>query len=180
MNTSKTLKLRGGAAMLAVAVALLLSACGSSSKPSATASNASAASSSATVATTSGSAGTYLTGSGGRAIYLWVADGKNMSACSGACAQVWPPVTASGTPTVAGAAKSADVGTITRSDGAKQVTYHGHPLYYYVPDSAAGSTTGQGSDDFGAKWWLVAPSGSAITSGQPVSQTTAGSTGGGW
>ena len=53
-----------------------------------------------------------------------------------------------------------DLGTITRSDGTKQVTYNGHPLYYFVGDSGPGQTTGQGSDNFGAKWWLVAPAGS--------------------
>jgi hypothetical protein len=51
------------------------------------------------------------------------------------------------------------------------VTYKGHPLYYFVADKTAGSTSGQGSDGFGAKWWLVAPSGSAIT-------TSSGSSGG--
>jgi predicted lipoprotein with Yx(FWY)xxD motif len=50
-----------------------------------------------------------------------------------------------------------------RADGTEQVTYDGHPLYYFIADGSAGSTTGQGNDGFGAKWWLVAPSGSAIT-----------------
>jgi hypothetical protein len=59
---------------------------------------------------------------------------------------------------------SADLGTITRSDGKKQVTYKGHPLYYYAADSSPGQTSGQGLNQFGAKWWLVAPSGTAITS----------------
>ncbi len=70
---------------------------------------------------------------------------------------------ATGTLTAAGSAKASDLGTITRSDGTKQVTYDGHPLYYFVGDSAAGQTNGQGSDNFGAKWWLVAPSGAEIT-----------------
>ncbi|MBV9414374.1 MAG: hypothetical protein JO363_05295, partial [Solirubrobacterales bacterium] len=41
-------------------------------------------------------------------------------------------------------------------------TFHGHPLYYYVGDAAAGSTTGQGLNQFGAKWYLVAPNGSRL------------------
>src|SRR5207253_10800819 len=65
--------------------------------------------------------------------------------------------------TAAGGAKASDLGTITRSDGTKQVTYDGHPLYYFVGDSAAGQANGQGSDNFGAKWWLVASSGAKIT-----------------
>lgn len=181
MNISRTLKLRGGAAALAGA-ALLLSACGSSSKSDATAATVRPASSApalTTIATAHGSMGTYLTGAGGRAIYLWVADSKNQSVCSGACAQVWPPVLASSAPKAGGSAKSSELGTIARSDGSKQVTYGGHPLYYYVTDTSAGMASGQGSDSFGAKWWLVAPDGSAITSGHSANQTMS-SAGGGW
>ena len=87
-----------------------------------------------------------------------------MSACSGACAAAWPAVPAKGKVTVSGSAKASDLGTITRSDGTKQVTYDGHPLYYFAGDSGPGQTSGQGSDGFGAKWWLVAPSGTQITS----------------
>src|SRR6202042_1288036 len=72
-------------------------------------------------------------------------------------------VQASGTVTAAGSAKSSDLGTITRSDGTKQVTYDGHPLYYFAGDSGAGQANGQGSDNFGAKWWLVASTGAEIT-----------------
>jgi hypothetical protein len=73
-------------------------------------------------------------------------------------------VPAKGKVTVSGSAKASDLGTITRSDGTKQVTYDGHPLYYFAGDSGPGQTSGQGSDGFGAKWWLVAPSGTQITS----------------
>lgn len=188
MTIPRTLKPPGVAAAL-VCGALLVSACGSSSSTSSTASVASnsgsyghsgsgSSASASSIAATKGSKGTYLTGSGGRAIYLWVADSKNQSACSGSCAKVWPPVTASGTPSATGGAMSADLGTITRSDGTKQVTYAGHPLYYYVSDTSAGSTTGDASNSFGAKWWLVAPGGAAITSSQPASQSSSG--GGGW
>jgi hypothetical protein len=65
--------------------------------------------------------------------------------------------------TAADGAKAADLGTITRSDGSKQVTYLGHPLYYFAGDSGPGQTNGQGSNGFGAKWWLVAPAGTKIT-----------------
>jgi predicted lipoprotein with Yx(FWY)xxD motif len=151
--------------------ALLATACGAAAaSPSAPASSAPAAGSSAsapatgTVITThAGSAGAFLTNGSGRAVYLWAKDGMNMSACSGACAAAWPPVPATGTLTATGGAKASDLGTITRSDGTKQVTYDGHPLYYFVGDSAAGQTNGQGSDNFGAKWWLVGSSGAEIT-----------------
>ena len=76
---------------------------------------------------------------------------------------------------------SADLGTITRSDGTKQVTYKGHPLYYYISDTKAGQTTGQGSNNFGALWWLVSPSGAAITkSVSGGSSSSSSSSGGGY
>jgi predicted lipoprotein with Yx(FWY)xxD motif len=149
--------------------ALALAACGSSGTSAATtggqAKVGSGSNSSAglTVTTRKGADGTYLTDSKGMTLYLWVADGMNSSTCSGSCASAWPPATTGGKPVAAGAAKSADLGTIKRSDGTEQVTYDGHPLYYFAGDSGPGKITGQGSDGFGAKWWLVAPSGSAIT-----------------
>jgi predicted lipoprotein with Yx(FWY)xxD motif len=154
-----------------LASALLATACGSAAaSPSAPASSAAPAGSSASastngtvITTKSGSTGAFLTNASGRAVYLWAKDGMNMSACSGACAAAWPPVPATGQLTAAGGAKASDLGTITRSDGTKQVTYDGHALYYFAGDSAAGQTNGQGSDSFGAPWWLVAPTGAKIT-----------------
>jgi predicted lipoprotein with Yx(FWY)xxD motif len=122
--------------------------------------------STATVITTSsGQDGTFLTDGAGRALYLWAADGLNQSKCLGACAAAWPALPAAGTPSVSGGASAADIGTITRSDGGKQVTYHGHALYYFSGDTGAGQVKGQGSDAFGAAWWLVAPDGTKITAG---------------
>jgi hypothetical protein len=108
---------------------------------------------------------------------MWAKDTGNTSQCTGACASEWPPVTASGTVTAGGSATSSDLGTITRSDGTKQVTYDGHPLYYYAGDSAAGQASGQGSDNFGAKWWLVSPAGATVTA--TVTSFTASSSSGG-
>ena len=54
------------------------------------------------------------------------------------------------------------LGTSKRSDGTEEVTYAGHPLYYYAGDTAAGQTTGQGSAAFGAPWWVVTPGGRAL------------------
>ena len=166
-----------------LASALLAAACSSaaaSSPSSAPASSAPAAGSSASASTTgtvitthAGSAGAFLTDGSGRAVYLWAKDGMNMSACSGACAAAWPPVPATGKLTATGGAKASDLGTITRSDGTKQATYDGHPLYYFVGDSAAGQTNGQGSDNFGAKWWLVATSGAKITAADTAAAAAA-------
>jgi predicted lipoprotein with Yx(FWY)xxD motif len=160
----------------AVGVAVLVAACASGSSSSSTgaaassspagasaSSSAASGSGSTVIKTASSSAGEFLTDGSGRAVYLWVKDTGGTSACSGACAGAWPPVTAAGTATASGSAKASDLGTITRSDGTKQVTYDGHPLYYFSGDSGPGTATGQGSDSFGAKWWLVAPSGSDVT-----------------
>jgi len=115
------------------------------------------------IKTGSGSAGTFLIDGAGHTLYLWAADTGATSTCSGACAGAWPPVPATGTVSASGGALASDLSTITRSDGSKQVAYKGHPLYYFSGDSGTGQTNGQGSNAFGAKWWLVAPSGSAIT-----------------
>jgi len=151
-----------------VAAGLLAAACGSAAGSTAAgqapAGTSAAGSTTATVIEShAGSAESFLTNGSGRAVYLWAADSMNKSACSGACAGAWPPVTTTGKVSVAGGAKAADLGTITRSDGSKQVTYSGHPLYYFAGDSGPGQTNGQGSDSFGATWWLIAPGGAKIT-----------------
>jgi predicted lipoprotein with Yx(FWY)xxD motif len=97
-----------------------------------------------------------------RTVYLFAADKGPTSTCSGGCAEVWPPLTTSGSPKATGGAHSADLGTITRSDGTKQVTYKGHPLYYYVGDPKSGDTSGQGISSFGAAWYVLSPSGNEV------------------
>jgi predicted lipoprotein with Yx(FWY)xxD motif len=140
--------------------ALLVAACGGSAQTTA---KQPASPSGGLKISTSGKG--YLTDGSGRALYLWVADKGSKSVCSGECAVDWPPLTTKGTPSAGGGVKAGELGTSARADGAKQVTYNGHPLYYFEGDSGPGTTTGQGSPQFGAKWWLVAPNGAAITSG---------------
>jgi len=137
-----------------------------------------------TIMTKSGSAGTYLTDGSGRSVYLWVKDPMGKSVCDGACAGAWPPVTTTGSVTASGSAMASALSTFTRSDGTKQVLYDGHALYYFVGDTSPGATKGQGLNGFGAKWWLVAPSGSGITSasagGGASPSAPASSKAGGW
>jgi predicted lipoprotein with Yx(FWY)xxD motif len=164
-------------AALAVAAALVLAACGGSSsssssgssstpsygaaKPSTSnTSNSSAATS--LVGTKTSSLGTFLVDGNGRTLYLWDADHGSKSACSGACAQAWPPVTATGTPKASGAVKASLLGTTKRADGSSEVTYAGHPLYTFAGDTQAGQTSGEGSNGFGAPWWVVTPAGKAL------------------
>jgi predicted lipoprotein with Yx(FWY)xxD motif len=152
-------------AALALASALVLAACGGSSSSSSTSTTTTATSSprpASLVATKTTSLGTFLVDAKGRALYLWDADHGSKSACSGACAQAWPPLTTSTTPKASGAAKASLLGTTTRSDGSREVTYAGHPLYYFEGDTMPGQTTGQGNDGFGSPWWVVSPAGTAI------------------
>ena len=119
--------------------------------------------STATVDVRTSNGSSFLTDSSGRALYLWTPDTKTTSLCSGACAAAWPPLTVTAAPTAGIGATASDLGTISRSDGTKQVTYAGHPLYYFSGDMAAGQTNGEGNNGFGAPWYLVAPSGQQIT-----------------
>jgi predicted lipoprotein with Yx(FWY)xxD motif len=146
----------------AVCAAALLAGCGGGSSASGTGS-APRAPGSVTIKTVTGRDGTYLADGSGRVVYMWLGDDASKSNCSGQCADGWPPVLTRTAPRAAGGARSANLGTIPRSDGGRQVTYKGHPLYYFVVDTGPGTTKGQGSDSFGARWWLVAPSGAAIT-----------------
>jgi predicted lipoprotein with Yx(FWY)xxD motif len=95
-------------------------------------------------------------------VYMFEGDKGAASSCTGACASVWPPVTTSGAPTASGAANSSDLGTITRSDGTTQVTYKGHPLYFFAKDKDAGDSYGQGVHGFGSDWYVIAPTGSKV------------------
>ncbi|WP_431682180.1 COG4315 family predicted lipoprotein [Kitasatospora sp. KL5] len=106
--------------------------------------------------------GRILTDSQGRTLYLFEKDSPTMSACDGACAVAWPPLTTTGTPQPGPGVSAADLGTITRADHRTEVTYHGHPLYYYVGDHNPGDTNGEGSTAFGAGWYVLDPSGNKI------------------
>ena len=183
MATSMSSRARLGspAALLAV-TAIVIAGCGSSSSKSSSAAAAAPSSTAASgsggrvaISTTKGSAGTYLTGASGRAVYLWVADTGGRSNCSGQCAKYWPPLLTTAAPTASGGASVKDLGMITRSNGAQQVTYKGHPLYYFIGDKGPGTHHGQGNSAFGAKWWLLAPSGTAITAKSASNSSSSGS-----
>jgi len=165
-------------AMAVAAAALALAGCGSSygSSSNNPSSSPSSGAGPQTIATSSGSMGTFLIADQSRSVYLWEGDHGMASSCTSACASVWPPVTTTGTPKAGSGVSAADLGTIHRSDGTTQVTYKGHPLYYYSQDTSKGQTNGEGSNGFGARWWLVSPAGTAIMGGgsSPSSSPTGG------
>ena len=106
--------------------------------------------------------GTVLTDGSGRTVYLFVADKGTASVCYTTCAQYWPPVLTTGTPQAGTGATSSLLGTTARTDGTTQVTYNGHPLYYFVSDKQTGDVTGQAVNAFGGPWYVVSPAGMQI------------------
>jgi predicted lipoprotein with Yx(FWY)xxD motif len=102
--------------------------------------------------------GKVLADGSGMTLYVFLADSGGKSACSGSCATNWPPLTGA-KPKVGAGLDDSDFGSITRSDGAKQVTFYGRPLYYFAGDSAAGQANGQG---IGGKWYVVGTDGKPI------------------
>ena len=115
-----------------------------------------------TVSTAKTHLGKVIVNGRGLTLYLFEKDRRGKSMCSGACATYWPPLITHGKPMAAGGARQSLLGTIKRSNGARQVTYAGHPLYYYAPDRARGQITGQALNQFGAPWYALAPSGTEI------------------
>ena len=144
-------------------VALVVAGCGGGGNQ-ATAASAPSGDASHTISVSdNGDLGKVLVDSNGRTLYLFQKDTGPMSTCSGACATEWPPATTTGKATAGSGLTGSKVGTTKRSDGTKQVTYNGHPLYTYAGDNKAGDTNGQGLNFFGGKWYAVSSSGSTVT-----------------
>jgi predicted lipoprotein with Yx(FWY)xxD motif len=109
--------------------------------------------------------GRILVDSNGITLYDFVKDKRGVSACYGACAALWPPLTTKGKPHAGRGVRAALLGTTKRKDGTLEVTYNHHPLYYFVTDRKPGQTTGQGVNQFGAPWWVLSPAGKEIHRG---------------
>jgi predicted lipoprotein with Yx(FWY)xxD motif len=189
VRTRRALLLAGPAALVLTAAV----ACSSSSSPVST----STSSSSSPMATSSGTSGStsadalavtanstlgqIVTTGSGRTVYRFDLDTANppKSNCSGSCATYWPPVlvTGSAMPAVSGVSSSL-LGEVTRSDGSKQLTLAGWPLYTYAGDSGPGMASGQGVNASGAKWWAVTPTG-AKASGSGAGGSSSSSSGSG-
>jgi predicted lipoprotein with Yx(FWY)xxD motif len=151
--------------MVTTATALVLAGCGSgagatAAAPAAPATPAAPAGTSAALTTWTSPLGPIVVVPGGSAVYVFDRDaaGSGSSACTGTCAQRWPPVPApAGTAQVSGV--TGRVGALTRDDGSRQLTLDGRPLYTYAGD-APGQVTGQGVQGV---WWVVDPSGHSVS-----------------
>jgi predicted lipoprotein with Yx(FWY)xxD motif len=151
---------------LLLPICLALVACTAQATPPPAAGGAAAV----TVASASSpTLGVFLTGAGGKTLYILTKDTANASTCAGACATNWPPLTV---PAGATAAAAPGVGgtfsTFARADGTTQVANKGMPLYYFAGDTKAGETNGQGS---GGVWFVATPDGG----GAPTTSPAAGS-----
>lgn len=153
------------------------SAAGSPAPSSAAAAAPSAAAGSsaeaAALSTWTSPLGAIVVAGNGRTVYVFDKDtpGSGTSACSGTCAALWPAVTTtSSTPAASGV--TGTLGTIARSDGSRQVTLNGHPLYTFSGDSASQQTRGQGVMGI---WWVVSPSGTKISSTAAASDSDSSS-----
>ena len=106
-------------------------------------------------ATVKGQSETILTNAQGQTLYYFTPDTATKIACTGSCAQAWPPLlfTGSGTP-LSDAPLTGALSALNSANG-NQITYNGHPLYTYSGDTAPGQTTGAGL--FG-KWFVCTPS----------------------
>ena len=148
----------GGAAVIAAVVAVFLLATGGS------ATNALPhVAPGAAVGVKQTALGKTLVDANGRTLYLFGADTPNRSTLSQAGLAVWPAFTSMGAPKAASGAASTLIGTTAGPAGGRQVTYNGHPLYYFVGDRGPGSVSGQRLNQFGAVWYVLSPNGNAVT-----------------
>jgi len=150
-----------------LAIGIGAAACGSSTQTT-TSTAAGGGSLTAIVNMSHSSLGTILVTKTDLTLYYYTADTPTKIACTGSCAQAWPPLlyTGSGTPT--GGSGVTGLGTIKRPGGGVQVTYKGKPLYTFASDTP-GHTTGQSVAGF-----QVVILGGGSTSSSSTTQATSG------
>jgi predicted lipoprotein with Yx(FWY)xxD motif len=95
----------------------------------------------------------------GFVLYLFTKDKPSKSRCNGNCAEAWPPYIKKGKLNAGDGVEASALGTTKRKDGSKQVTYYGHPLYYYEHDDKPGQILCHDVTEFGGDWLVVQPDG---------------------
>ena len=129
---------------------------------SSTGPRATAASNAPSVRTGSSRYGRVLFDGVGRVLYTFARDRGKASTCYGGCAAAWPPFTVNPAPKAGAGVSSRLVGTTRRRDGSLQVTYAGHPLYYFTGDRKPGQITCQNVSSFGGLWLVINPNGRPV------------------
>jgi predicted lipoprotein with Yx(FWY)xxD motif len=102
--------------------------------------------------------GTMLYGSDGQAIYLFDLEESARPRCYDECAAAWPPVLTTGELLAGAGVRPGLLGTVRRRDGSSQVTYAGHPLYFYAHEDPW-QVLCHDFADFGGTWYVVQPGG---------------------
>jgi predicted lipoprotein with Yx(FWY)xxD motif len=115
-----------------------------------------------TVAVGTSPYGAVLFDGRGFALYAFTHDPRGRTTCSGACARAWPPYLARGALRAGRGARASLLATIRRTDGSRQVTYGGRPLYYYAGDRKAGQILCQNVSEFGGLWLVLRGGGALV------------------
>jgi predicted lipoprotein with Yx(FWY)xxD motif len=165
---------------IAIAGALLLSACGGSNDNQATAASSTSGGQTVGVSTINGSQ--VLVDASGNALYSPDQEANGMISCTGSCESIWMPLTTSaGAKPTASSDVTGKVGSIKRPDGSMQVTLNGAPLYTFAEDGGPGKVTGDGfQDQFNGKsftWHVVSLGGSGSSGASPQTSTSSSSSG---
>lgn len=108
--------------------------------------------------------GMILVNGRGRTLYAFSRDRRGKEACQNIshCLAIWPPLTTGGKPIAGPGVQQALIGTIRLKDGAKQVTYNGHPLYTYIGDVRAAQTSYVNIFQLGGFWPAVNAAGHEV------------------
>lgn len=169
------------------AAALVLAACGSSSKTTAATETTSAPSTSATptgnagvtiaTADVAGFGTVLVNAKDGRTLYLLTSEQGGKLTCTddNGCTKVWPDTELPPGVTAATAGKGVNaslLGTVKNAAGNLYVTYGGYPLYEFAPDGSAGMAKGQGISSFGGTWYVISAAGTPVTAGAPSSSSS--------
>jgi predicted lipoprotein with Yx(FWY)xxD motif len=120
------------------------------------------------MSTHKGKLGTMLAGGNGHTLYLFTHDSHAKSSCYKSCAATWRPDLTHARPVARSGVNAKLLGTTRRTNGTLQVTYNGHPLYFYAGDKQAGSMHGEGINAFGGHWYVVSTKGTALKPHKPA------------
>src|SRR6185437_14709581 len=95
-----------------------------------------------------------LTDAQGKTLYYFTPDTVAKTACTGSCAETWPPLLQAGTTKVSAETKLPGELEVYKNPNGNQVIYNDHPLYTFSGDTGPGQSNGQG---IGNQWFVATP-----------------------